>query len=637
MKHILRIALVPLLSCQVFAQSAKPVFEPVTPRDQPLYRLNFSLFYPDEAARKKDLAEVDRLSSELLALNPEIRQDPAALQRALELTEHIGHIVDRLESFGGLRQAVNTEDTAAQTLAKQGEDARTKIQVDTAFIKTALQGLSQVALDKMLATAPGLQRYAYYIEDTRRTKPHTASEDVEAALSQLTARLDPFRTDFYTLMGKRSLTAKLVIDGQEMNVMNASHYAQLQRNADASVRERAFMRRLDAYRSEGDLYAFALLEKARTANAVADFRHFGNAVDASLFDHHLNAEVVDVVLKQFREHANLALRFQMAERVYQQKLLGLPTAEPWDLEARPANSAEPVFTIREGSQAVLEATQVFGADYQDELRALLNASNGRMDIVRGPNRGAGDFSWGYDATQVFYMQGYNGYLADVVTLAHEAAHVVHYSLIHKNHIPWFYVDGPRFFTEGFAKINELLILDQLAKTAKSDDEKVFYLRAIASKLASVKFTAMYWAALATNFEIEVYRRVKVGTVQTPAGIHEVWGEYGRLWSNDFTAYPDMKYTWADTHHFFDTSRYYSNYLFAWVFALAVYERVQSDPQVADKFVSLMKAGFSDEPAILLKSYLDINLADPAALERMFAVVESKVSRFEEAVGVKSDK
>lgn len=626
--------LAPVLACllaQVSAQTSAPSFEPVPAKDQPLYRLDFTRFYADEAARKADLSELDRILIKITGLKPRIAQDGAVLASALDLNEQAGRIVDRLQSFGGLRRAVNTDDATAQVEAQEGEDAGTKLETDTTFITISLQALSQDVLDKMLAETAGLRRYAHFIANSRRRKPHTAAEDVEATLNRLATRLDPFRAEFYTLMGTRSPEAKLIVDGRELNLMNGTDYAQALRHKDAQLREQAFRQRLTAYRTQGDVYAFALFEKARTANTVAEFRRFDDATDASLFDHHLDAKTVDAVLKRFRDRADLALRFQSAEQRYQQKILGLPAASPWDMEARPAAMAEPAFTILEASQAVSEALLPLGADYQAELLALFDPRNGRMDIVRGPHREAGDFTWGFGGVQVFYMNGYNGYASDVVTLAHEAAHVVHHRLIHQNNVPWFYSDGARYFSEGCAKINELLILDQLAKSAKNEADRVFYLRASASKLASIKFTAMYWAALATNFEIEVYRRVKAGTLKTPAEIHDVWGEFGRLWSSEFTAFPDLKYTWADTHHFFDASRYYSNYLFAWVLSLAVYERIQADPGFADKFVGLMRVGFSDEPATLLKSHLGIDLADAAALDRMFMTIDDKVTRFEKAV------
>jgi oligoendopeptidase F len=202
---------------------------------------------------------------------------------------------------------------------------------------------------------------------------------------------------------------------------------------------------------------------------------------------------------------------------------------------------------------------MFGSDYYSELADLLDPKNGRLDIVAGDNRENGDFTWGaYGPSWLFYMQGYQGYLSDVVTLAHESAHAVHYSLLYKADVPWYYGDGARYFTEGFAKVNELLVLDHFVKTAANQQEQLFYLRELNSKLASVKFMAMYWAAFATNFETEVYRRIKSGVIKKPEDIHQVWYEYGNLWSLDFNKFPERKFTWAGTHHFFDASRYYRN-------------------------------------------------------------------------------
>ena len=430
----------------------------------------------------------------------------------------------------------------------------------------------------------------------------------------------------------RSPDATLKVGDRVLNVTRPGDYAEILRLEDRGLREVGFRKRMATYRDQGDLFAFAMYEKVRTANEVAKTRKFENAIDADLFSFYLSPEIVDVVLKGFRDNAALTIRFQKAERAYQGRLLGIDSAEPWDIEACPSTATEPRFVIGDASRAVAEATEIFGSDYKAELDDLLDPRNGRLDIVAGPNRQAGDFTWGaYGPSWVFYMQEYNGYLSDVVSLAHESAHAVHFRLLYKAGVPWYYGDGARYFTEGFAKVNELLVLDHLSKTAKTVAEQLFYLRQLNSKLTSVKFTAMYWAAYATSFEIEVYRRMKSGAVKKPEDIHEIWTEFGTQWMYGFDRFPDLKYVWADTHHFFDSPRYYSNYLFAWVFALAVYERVQADPVMAEKFVGLMKAGFSDEPAVLLRAYLGVDLSDPKGLERMLAFVEKKLAEFERQV------
>jgi oligoendopeptidase F len=128
------------------------------------------------------------------------------------------------------------------------------------------------------------------------------------------------------------------------------------------------------------------------------------------------------------------------------------------------------------------------------------------------------------------------------------------------------------------------------------------------------FWAAFWAAYATGFEVEAYRRAKEGTLKKPEELHEI-----------------RKYSWIGTHHFFDAARYYSNYLFAWLLAVTLYERFQSDPTSIDKYIGLMKAGFPDEPGNLLQDRLGINLSDPKTLERTFTVVEKHLSEFERLV------
>jgi oligoendopeptidase F len=451
-------------------------------------------------------------------------------------------------------------------------------------------------------------------------------------LETLRPHLDPFDSDYYELILARTPEATVTIGHRELNVTNPGDYAELLRLEDRQTRESAFRKRLAGFKNQADLFAFALFQKALLANAEAGEHKFGNAAEAAQFDSYLNPETVDAVLKAFQKHASLAIRFQNAEKAYQQKLLQLAHAEPWDLDARPTAIPEPRFVIGDASQNVIEATKVFGPDYQAELTNLHDPRNGRLDIVAGDNRKSGDFTWGaYGPSWVFYMQGYGGYLTDVVTFAHESAHAVHFSLLYKAGVPWYYGDGARYFTEGFAKLNELLILDQLAKTTKTQADRLFYLRELNSKLSSVKFASMYWAAYATSFETEVYRRVKSGAIKEPKDIHEVWAEFGRLWTLDFDSFPDRKYTWAGTHHFFDASRYYSNYLFAWVVAVSVYDRLQEDPAFAEKVVKLMKAGFSEEPAVLLRTYLGIDLADAKGLERIFDIVDRRLAEFERQI------
>lgn len=597
------------------------------------YHLDFKKwFYADDAARRQDIADADKLIAALQALKPNVSNDPQALLKAILLSEELRTLADRVWAYGALRAATDTTDVTFATEAREGDEIDGKAASEKSFIVSTIIDLPQKTLDEFFVKEPGLQKYGYFLAKSRKAAAHRAGNDVEAALSDLTSNLDPFNRRFRNLMIERSPDATVKVGGDEFRVTDANEYAALLRNADRTIRQRAFEARIDTYRAQGDLFAYALFEKTRTANKVAGMRNFADSADEAYYGVELSTDMIDRVLKAFRDNASLAIRFQKAEAEYQRKLLDLPSVAPWDVDATPKSLQLPLHTIGDASRAVLAATSIFGSEYQEEMKHLLDPRNGRMDIVPARNREDGDFTIGsHGPGWVFFMHGYDGQTNQVVTLAHEAAHAVHYRLLFNSGVPYYYGDGARYFVEGCAKVNELLILDTLAKQAKNDVERLYYRRQIASKLASVRFTSMYWSAFATSFEREVVKRIEAGQLTSADQIHDVWGEFGRLWSIDFENHPDLKYTWPDTHHFFTSSRQYAQYLFAWAVALAFYEKAQSDPSAGEHLVSLMKRGFSDEAAVLLKKEMGIVLDDPALIERMFKVVELRVADFEEAV------
>jgi oligoendopeptidase F len=623
---VLLIAAQILLPFSIYAQSDS--FVPIPPTTEPLYHFNFEkLFYSNDAAWQKDLNEFRLLKTRIEGLRPNATSSATNLLETLEIYQKLGILQQRLDVYGQLRYSVNTNDTVSKT---EGNKISDDFDAIGNLLKIQVQDLTDDQIQSFLRANPGLGVYRFLLQEWRLAKPHTGSAEQETLLTTLSRSLNPFDKTFYNLMGTH-LNAPVSIGNRTLNAVQDSDYSAILRAPYPSVREDGFRKRLEAYESLADLYSYALLEKIKAANSVSEVHKFPNAVSESLYGRYLRPETVDAVLKAFSDHASLTIRFQKAERLYQQKLLESAHIQPWDMELRPPDSPEPRFTISEASAVVLGATGILKDEYQNELKALLDPANGRLDIVAGKNRVAGDFAWGEYGPWVFYMNGYTGYVEDVVTLGHESAHVVQQDLMYKAKVPWIYSDGARYFMEGFAKVNELLVLDYLQKRSQNQSNRLFFLRELNSKLASVKFASMFWAAYATSFEVEAYRRAKEGALKKPEELHEIWAELGRRWVLNFDQFPDRKYSWIGTHHFFDAARYYSNYLFAWLLAVTLYERFQSDPASIDKYIGLMKSGFPDEPGKLLHDRLGIDLSDPKTLDRTFALVDKNLSEFERLV------
>src|SRR5207244_2993947 len=147
-------------------------------------------------------------------------------------------------------------------------------------------------------------------------------------------------------------------------------------------------------------------------------------------------------------NAELYKHYQRLRADYIKTLTGYKEVHVWDLSVRPPALQRPRFTIDQASQIIRDALAPLGAEFRQELAALLDPANGRMDIVPGEHRKrGGGFSKGYIGTDsVFYSPGFSGSYRDVDVLAHEATHAVHRQLMNRNHVLPRYAGGLNIYS-----------------------------------------------------------------------------------------------------------------------------------------------------------------------------------------------
>jgi oligoendopeptidase F len=270
--------------CFSQALLAETSFLPIPDGQKSFYRFDLKKWlYKDEVARQKDFMELKALKSRIIKLKSATTKDSSKLLEAIELKQQMGVIADRLAAFGGLQYAINTSDTASKT---EGEDAISNFKSTTAFIAISVQSMSNEKIKGFIAREPKLAKYKFLIQDWRRNQPHTSSESTESLLTQLEPRLDPFAKEFYNLMLDGSPNPLITLGTRTLNVTKPGDYSELMRDKDRNIRESAFLKRLEIFKSQANLYAFALFQKAKTANMVAEYRKFPNASDATLFEYY---------------------------------------------------------------------------------------------------------------------------------------------------------------------------------------------------------------------------------------------------------------------------------------------------------------------------------------------------------------
>lgn len=573
------------------------------------------------------------MADQVAALRASVATDPAALLQALQKNVPLRVPLDRLWIHALVLQDQNTDNTSART----SYDAVEKLVTEkTAFLQSAVAALPEAALADFLKREPGLAAYGATFADWRRTQPHRLLEKEEVLLGELETETGVWSDMYYSQTINGAPFGSITVDEKKYSVN--TDFEPLMHLPDRSVRMEAYARRGAAFRSRGDAFASNLLRVATSTQRAAERRKFHGGMEGSFFDLYLAPDPVESVLEAFMKHADVARRFQRANARYVSRALGLQEVAPWDLEAPLPGITTPRLTISQASAAIREATAVFGPAYRAHLDSLLDPHNGKIDLVGGPRRGHQAHTLSpYKGDSIFFMESYSGHLADVVALAHEATHAVHFELIREAGVSWYEASPPSFIAEGAAKLNELLILDQLAKQAASPGERLYYLRELGAKLATVKYTTMYWAVLATKFELAVNNGVRDGTVKEPKDVHAIWMRLAGQLSESYAQLPDNAFLWANTPNFFDSPRTYVKYLYAWVLGAAVYGKLQSEPTMAPRFVEFLRKGSPDEPIGFVKRELGIDLGSPHVLDSTWALIEQRVSDFEKAIDETSGK
>jgi oligoendopeptidase F len=187
---------------------------------------------------------------------------------------------------------------------------------------------------------------------------------------------------------------------------------------------------------------------------------------------------------------------------------------------------------------------------------------------------------------------FDGSLNDVYTLAHEAGHSMHSYLANQNQ-PYGLADYPIFTAEIASTVCERLLTDYLLKIYDGK-ERQYILQYEIDAIRATFFRQTMFA----EFELKLSEFVAKGT---PITKELLLNEYEEL---NFTYYGEamardnlIRYEWARIPHF-----YYNFYVYKYATgisaAYAFSEQILAGN--VEPYLSLLKAGGSDEPLILIK-------------------------------------
>lgn len=590
-----------------FAQAEAPV-------ERPEDKWDLSGVYADVAAWEGEVAKtetaVDGLTTCAGTLATQLR---ACLDRRFEAQKAVGRVV----TWASNQSNADTRDATWEARSQRAELLVTRYSERVSWFEPEILGMGAAAVEAQIAADVGLKPYDHYLRGTLRDQAHTLDAEREALLAASgTVRDSPERTHGMLVNADLPWPSITLSDGTKTDLSPSAYtnFRGASSRADRKIVFDAFFGALKTY--EGTLGS--TLDGAVQGHwMMARARHYDTSLAASIDADHVPPAVVQTLIARTNHnlptlHRYLKLRASM---------LGVTDLAYSDMYPALVEG-ERHYTVDEAKTLTLAAVAPLGKEYVAGMKA---GFGGRwMDVYPRPGKRGGAYMDGaaYDV-HPFVLLNYNGDYESVSTFAHEWGHAMH-SVLSARAQPYAKADYSTFLAEIASTCNEALLLQHMLKSAKNDDERLYYLGSALENLRTTYFRQAQFA----EFEVAIHTKVEQGEPLTGASLSTSYLEilkryYGA--AAGVTRIDDLyAIEWSYIPHF-----YYNFYVYQYATSIAAASLFSEDilagkKGAVERYLGLLKSGASDDPYVLLKN-AGVDMATPAPYDalahRMDAIMD----------------
>jgi oligoendopeptidase F len=602
------------MACCLGAPLAAQTFEPFPNGSAVRYQFDLARnFYASDSAALRDQQQLTARLRQLEDVVREAPRSPSALLVALATQDTLARLLARQQAYLTLRTNLATNDTDSRQRMSELFQAATPSFGD---LDRYLGRLTASQVESLTRTEPRLARYRYSIELSRRAASHRRSDAAEAALGAAEAE----STSWGPVMFRRLMAATRTgsVRAPEGVLDLGTQGNQARNHVNRQVRADAFLVNNAIIATRRDSFAFILSREAMARNSVAHQRGWPDYPTQFYDALGLTPKEVRGILTAIAARADVNKRYERSRIAELKRSFGYDTVHVWDLTAPEPGRSAPRYTIQQASAQVLDATAPFGASYAREMRALLDPANGRLDMVPRANRvDRPGFSTGLVGYPSMFFQGrYEGYLDDLVILAHEAGHGVQNMLMDSAGVLPRYAGGPSYFTESFATLNELLLLEHLAtSSADSADRRYFRRQLLENALG------LFRNAHESLLELQIYDSAAAGRALGADDIEALTQRTGAEFSIWFGPGSERRLQWVQPIQFYTWPLYRVNYVLARLLALGYLDQMHRDPAgFQTRYLQLLRNGYDAPPDVLLKRIMGIDLRDESLVNGAVDVI-----------------
>jgi oligoendopeptidase F len=599
------------------ATAPSPPPDPLVPAEA---RFRYELYFPSPQAEQDDRERTLALADRLGAARVDATTTATELLAVMRRYDDVLRLLYRHGAYLTLRASENVGDravrAAADALDERGEAA-------AAALRTKLARIDDPRRARLEADEPALRAYDRTLREAREAAAHEPPAETAAAGG---ANAD---TESALLAEYRRVTAsasypKISTAAGELDPRDQAATA----NPDRAVRRAAAQARASARSAIETPLAAVLVRVVRLQDAAARRRRYDDAPARAYARVGLTPAQVRALLDATARDAGAYREYRDVLTGEAARRLAIADVRSYDLGLPPAGVRPPVFTLADARTILPRALAPLGAEYVREYAALLDPRNGRLDVTGGTDRDETGYSLGFPGTvSALYLSPYRGTLSNLRALIHEGGHATHRQLMNQHGVVPVNASGPNGVFEAIAIFNELLLYDDLQRTAPTPAWRAYYLERF---LDDATFQ-VYGSAEETALEEAIHRGVVAGTVRSAADLDALTLRVLEPYEPDASRDPERRLFWTGRSLFWRDPLYSVNYLYAGVLAAEFYRLRQRDPVgFAPRYTAFLANGFTDEPAVLLHRFLGIDATGTAMVDDAAMLVREKTAELRAA-------
>ena len=576
----------------------------------------------DDPMIENDIAEVESFLQAVAKLNKDLVEDNVAVaQQIFVKLQNAGEVYSNLSTYANCLLSVNSADEDAQRLFGRLQRHRKEIN----SLSKPLHEFEALAGEEILESYlnhgfVGQARFS--VLHRRQLASQLLSRSEEQLIEELAQNgLHAWGNLYDRLSGSIECNVLVGNQNQSMGLAQASTHMM---DSSNTQRKNAWEAINQSWEAHDEACAAGLNAITGWRLDLCDQRSQNKPVgflDSSAHMNKISLETLNALLGSAKRFNTLA---QRAAKL-QARAMGKERMGPWDSRApAPVLGKHPtsLITFEEGIKVIKDAFSSVDSSMGDFVQMMVDEHWIEGSISSKKRPGAYCTSFSRSKTPRVYMT-YSGSTSDVITLAHELGHALHFWVMRD--LPESQRQYGMSLAETASTMGETAVRNALLAKASSDLEK---LDIMWEELSA--FTT-FMLNIPTRFEFEknLYDKRRDRPL-SPKELRDLMSDAWVEWYGDSISEPDPMF-WASKLHFYISGLSFYNfpYLFGYLFSLGVYsERSKFGNQFYSRYCKLLRDTGSMTAEVLAESHLGQDIQSQTFWDNVINSIRPRIDEYE---------